>query len=262
MKQRSGMYPAVQLDAAGAGVVSQAGAVALTETVRVSGLDAALREALASWRKPTAVHEPAKVLLDWRWRWRSVVSTSAGTARSSGTQRAVARFPTPQEVHPSRPLLVVEAKPATATKGIARGPAQVSFYAAMWAAWLSSPQASPDSLEEELTQRAMLGLPAPPQPARLSEPLRVVPVLAIGPGTVSDEAWPRLRSVANAVAGAVPTIEPLEVLVLDGDGGPTRWRWQDPDAAPPRTVPEHEHNVPYAQRAPGSACLEGPSTRC
>ena len=64
MKQRSGRYPRVQLDAAGTGVVSQAGAVTLTETVRVAGLDGALSEALEPWRKPTAVHDPAKVLLD------------------------------------------------------------------------------------------------------------------------------------------------------------------------------------------------------
>ncbi len=64
MKQRSRMYPAVQVDTAGAGLVSQAGGVTLLETVRAAGLDVALREALAQWRKPTAVHDPAKVLLD------------------------------------------------------------------------------------------------------------------------------------------------------------------------------------------------------
>ncbi len=64
MKQRSRMYPAVQVDTAGAGVVSQAGGVTLTETIRAGGLDVALSAALAPWRKPTAVHDPAKVLLD------------------------------------------------------------------------------------------------------------------------------------------------------------------------------------------------------
>ncbi len=64
MKQRSRMYPAVHVDAAGAGVVSQAGGVTLTETVRVSGLDVALSAGLGPWRKPAAVHDPAKVLLD------------------------------------------------------------------------------------------------------------------------------------------------------------------------------------------------------
>lgn len=64
MKKRTGPYPAVQVDAAGCGVVSQAGGVALVEAARVSGLDRALSAGLASWRKPTAVHDPAKVLLD------------------------------------------------------------------------------------------------------------------------------------------------------------------------------------------------------
>jgi len=64
VKQRSGMYPRVRLDAAGAGVVSQAGGVTLVETARVSGLDRGLRAALSPWRKPTATHDPAKVVLD------------------------------------------------------------------------------------------------------------------------------------------------------------------------------------------------------
>ena len=36
----------------------------LTETVRTSGLDSAMRAALGPWRKPFAVHDPAKVVLD------------------------------------------------------------------------------------------------------------------------------------------------------------------------------------------------------
>ncbi len=64
MKKRTGLYPAVQVDAAACGVVSQAGGVALLETARVSGLDRQLRQSLDSWRAPRAVHDPAKVLLD------------------------------------------------------------------------------------------------------------------------------------------------------------------------------------------------------
>jgi hypothetical protein len=45
-------------------VVSQAGGVLLTETVRVVGLDRALSAALAPWRRPLAVHNPAKIVLD------------------------------------------------------------------------------------------------------------------------------------------------------------------------------------------------------
>jgi len=64
VKKRSGLYPRVGVDAAGSGVVSQAGGVTLVETLRVSGLDAALTRALSPWRKPTAVHDPAKVVCD------------------------------------------------------------------------------------------------------------------------------------------------------------------------------------------------------
>ena len=64
MKKRSGLYPRVGVDAAGSGVVSQAGGVTLVETLRVSGLDAGLSRALARWRKPTATHDPAKVVCD------------------------------------------------------------------------------------------------------------------------------------------------------------------------------------------------------
>ncbi len=64
MRKRSGLYPRAHVDAAGSGVVSQAGGVLLLETVRASGLDTALTAGLARWRKPTAVHDPAKILLD------------------------------------------------------------------------------------------------------------------------------------------------------------------------------------------------------
>jgi hypothetical protein len=64
VKKRSGLYPRVHTDATGSGVVSQAGGVTLVETVRAAGLDAAMSQALSPWRKPLAVHDPAKVLLD------------------------------------------------------------------------------------------------------------------------------------------------------------------------------------------------------
>jgi hypothetical protein len=64
VKQRSGLYPRVGVDATGSGVVSQAGGIALVETLRVSGLDRALSRELAPWRKPMAVHDPAKVVCD------------------------------------------------------------------------------------------------------------------------------------------------------------------------------------------------------
>ena len=64
MSKRSGMYPKVLPDAAGSGVVSHAGGVALVETIRAAGLDQAMSVALEPWRKPTAVHDPAKIVCD------------------------------------------------------------------------------------------------------------------------------------------------------------------------------------------------------
>ena len=61
---RSGLYPRVQADARGSGVVSQAGGVALVDTIRVAGLDRVLSAALAPWRKPLAIHDPGKVISD------------------------------------------------------------------------------------------------------------------------------------------------------------------------------------------------------
>jgi hypothetical protein len=64
VKKRSGFYPRVRVGGAGVGVVSSAGGLLVTEVVGVSGLDRALSQALEPWRKPTATHDPAKVLTD------------------------------------------------------------------------------------------------------------------------------------------------------------------------------------------------------
>ncbi|HZW42940.1 MAG TPA: transposase, partial [Dermatophilaceae bacterium] len=64
MKQRSRFYPRVHVDTSDSAAVGQAGGVLLTEAVRASGLDTALSASLAPWRKPLAVHDPAKVVLD------------------------------------------------------------------------------------------------------------------------------------------------------------------------------------------------------
>jgi nucleotide-binding universal stress UspA family protein len=64
MVQRTDVYPSVRVDTAGKGVVSSAGGVLLTETVRVSGLGRELSAGLSAWRSPLARHDPAKVLID------------------------------------------------------------------------------------------------------------------------------------------------------------------------------------------------------
>ncbi|WP_328938320.1 IS1380 family transposase [Streptomyces tauricus] len=64
MKHSIGSYPCVRVQDDGRQVVSQAGSVLLLETVRKTGLEQAISAALAPWRKPRAVHDPGKVLLD------------------------------------------------------------------------------------------------------------------------------------------------------------------------------------------------------
>jgi hypothetical protein len=54
----------VTVSADGRGLVSQAGAVLLWETMRVTGLGRGLSRNLARWRAPRAVHDPGKVIAD------------------------------------------------------------------------------------------------------------------------------------------------------------------------------------------------------
>ena len=64
MKQRSRFYPRPQVACGSVSAVGQAGGVLLTETIRAAGLDAGLHTGLARWRRPGAVHDPGKVVLD------------------------------------------------------------------------------------------------------------------------------------------------------------------------------------------------------
>ncbi len=60
----TGVYPRLHVDTADVPAIGHAGGVLLTETARAAGLDRALSAALGSWRKPLAVHDPGKVILD------------------------------------------------------------------------------------------------------------------------------------------------------------------------------------------------------
>src|SRR3954466_10949149 len=64
VKQRSGPYPVLAVDGRGSSVGPNAGAVVLLRTAEAVGLTAALSQAVASWRRPLARHDPGKVLLD------------------------------------------------------------------------------------------------------------------------------------------------------------------------------------------------------
>src|ERR1700758_2471726 len=57
-------YPSLKVDGHGSGVVSQAGAVLLLRTAERVGLVEGLSRVLVPWRKPLAVHDPGKIVLD------------------------------------------------------------------------------------------------------------------------------------------------------------------------------------------------------
>lgn len=64
MVNRIGHYPRVHAGTSGDGVVSQAGGVALVETVCVARLDRVLSAALSRRHRPMVIHDPAKVITD------------------------------------------------------------------------------------------------------------------------------------------------------------------------------------------------------
>lgn len=64
MSNHTGPYPSLTLDTAGTGIVSHAGAALLLDTIAATGLHQALSTTLSRWRRPTAVHDPAKILCD------------------------------------------------------------------------------------------------------------------------------------------------------------------------------------------------------
>jgi hypothetical protein len=54
----------IMVSADGTGIVSQAGGLLLTETLRATGLDRGLDAALERWYQPRAVHTPGKIITD------------------------------------------------------------------------------------------------------------------------------------------------------------------------------------------------------
>lgn len=94
MKETAGFFPRVRVEGGDRGVVSRAGAVLLVGTVRNCGLDTAISAAPAPWRRPRAVHDPGKILLDValavvfgrNWTdWKNIWSSSWTKYGPSGT---------------------------------------------------------------------------------------------------------------------------------------------------------------------------------
>lgn len=57
-------YPMPHIQSGPVNATAQAGGLLITDTIGATGLDQALKTALAPWKKPYATHDPAKVLLD------------------------------------------------------------------------------------------------------------------------------------------------------------------------------------------------------
>ena len=64
MTNTTGSYPRLKVDTTASGAVGQVGGVLLTEAIAVSGLGRELSAALSPWRRPLAIHDPAKVITD------------------------------------------------------------------------------------------------------------------------------------------------------------------------------------------------------
>ncbi len=62
--QLTAARPKIMVSADGTGIVSQAGALLLVQTLRFTGLDHGLSAALGRWRAPRAVHDPGKIIAD------------------------------------------------------------------------------------------------------------------------------------------------------------------------------------------------------
>jgi hypothetical protein len=60
--KNTGLRSSLQVSAKG--LVSRGGAVLLTKTARLTGLDGGLSAGLERWRAPRAVHDPGKIVLD------------------------------------------------------------------------------------------------------------------------------------------------------------------------------------------------------
>jgi Transposase DDE domain group 1 len=62
--QPTGRRPKITVSSDGKGIVGQAGGLLLMETLRVTGLDQGLSQALERWRPSRAVHDPGKIMCD------------------------------------------------------------------------------------------------------------------------------------------------------------------------------------------------------
>jgi hypothetical protein len=124
-------------------------------------------------------------------------------------------------------LLVIEVKPSNTAKGLVWGPAQVRFYAEVFARVLSIDDQARAKLTAMLAQRRKLGL-TPTNEIELQDHPSVIPVLIVGSGTVSQEVARRIPILAAALPHPDPghsLISPTQLWKVDSTCGV---EWQGP----------------------------------
>jgi hypothetical protein len=102
--QNTARRPKITVSDDGTGIVSHAGGLLLTETARVTGLQAGLSDRLSRWRASRTVHDPGKIVTDL-----AVAVASGGDCLADmGVLRAepalfgpVASDPVVSRVHPA-----------------------------------------------------------------------------------------------------------------------------------------------------------------
>ena len=203
MKNTTNIYPRLQVDTTTrCSAVGQAGGVLLTDTIRVSGLGSELSTALERWRKPTAVHDPAKVVLDLAVSLAlggDCLADIAVLRAEPGIYGRVASDPTV-----SRTIDVLAADATAALKAI--DTARAAARATVW---------------------ALAGEDAPDAGTDAAHPLIVdVDATLVGSHSEKEQAKPTFKKgfgfhplCAFVDHGAEGTGEPLQILLRPGNAG-------------------------------------------
>jgi hypothetical protein len=202
VKKNTGFYPRLQVDTARCSAAGQAGGVLLTETMRVSGLGVGLSAALAGWRKPTAVHDPAKIICDLAVTLAvggDCLADIALLRAEPGVYGRVASDPTV-----SRTIDVLAADPAAALAAIDRVRAEAR--ARVW---------------------TVAGVHAPDHGTDAAQPLIIdVDATLVGSHSEKEQARPTFKRgfgfhplCAFVDHGAPGTGEPLQIQLRPGNAG-------------------------------------------
>lgn len=150
--------------------------------------------------------------------------------RNRGVRKAMGGEVDVLAVNAEGQLLCIEAKPAEETAGIVWSAAQVLVYAEVFARWVEQdPTTARGDLSAMADQRSALGLLDSSWTKISDGPMRVTPVVAIGPGLRSSVALARLADIVEALEPVArhSLVDPFEVWFLDAAGEPADiWRPQ------------------------------------